>query len=304
MVRTSVGAMFVVLLAASVFAQDGAVLYAQHCGACHDGGVVRAPARRALSEMTPERIVASLENGLMRVQGAARSADEKRAIAVFLTGKPLGTMTAPVTAPRCTRPPAAFTSAPSSTWSDWSATPANNRYQPQPGLTAADVSKLKVKWAFRFAGDTSAAVQPTIVDGRVFVGSASGRVYALSLTEGCAYWTFDADTQVRTAIAVGRERGSAAPNVFFADVAANIYSVDAATGQLRWKKKGDDHPVARITGTPKFLDGRLYVPVSSLEEFAGADPKYPCCTFRGSIVALDASNGNQIWRTYTIGETP
>ena len=106
-------------------------------------------------------------------------------------------------------------------------------------------------------------------------------------------WTFDADAQVRTAMTVGRERGSTAPSVFFADVAANIYSLDAGTGQLRWKKKGDDHPVARITGTPKFLDGRLYVPVSSLEELAGADPKYPCCTFRGSVLALDASNGNQ-----------
>src|SRR6185436_2622921 len=103
---------------------------------------------------------------------------------------------------------------------------------------------------------------------------------------------------------VGRERGSAAPGVFFADVAANIYSVDGATGRLRWKKKGDDHPVARITGTPKFLDGRLYVPVSSLEELAAADPKYPCCTFRGSVVALDASTGNQIWRTHTIADPP
>src|SRR2546426_12154477 len=111
--------------------------------------------------MTPERLVASLETGLMRAQGSALNDDQRRAIAVFLTGKPLGTMTAPVTAPRCTRPPAAFTSAPSSTWSDWSATPANNRYQPRPGLAAADVSKLKVKWAFGFAGDTSAAVQPT-----------------------------------------------------------------------------------------------------------------------------------------------
>jgi polyvinyl alcohol dehydrogenase (cytochrome) len=46
------------------------------------------------------------------------------------------------------------------------------------------------------------------------------------------------------------------------------------------------------------------VPISSLEELAGADPKYRCCTFRGSVLALDAANGNQLWRTYTIGETP
>ena len=305
MVRSACATMFV-LTAVPALAQDGAALYGQYCAVCHDGGVVRAPARRALGEMTPERLVASLETGLMRAQGSALNDDQRRAIAVFLSGKPLGSMTAPVTAPRCTRAPAAFSNARPSAWDSWSAGFTNDRYQPRPGagLTAADVPKLKVKWTFGFAGDTSAAIQPTIVDGRVFVGSSSGRVYALSLSDGCAYWTFDADAQVRTATTVGRERGSAAPSVFFADVAANIYSLDAATGQLRWKKRGDDHPVARITGTPKFLDGRLYVPMSSLEELAGANPKYPCCTFRGSVIALDASNGNQLWRTYTIGETP
>ncbi len=297
----AIGCLF---LAAPAMAQDGATLYAVHCSQCHDGGVVRAPSRRTLSEMTPERIVASLENGLMRVQGSERSPDERRAIAVFLSGKPLGSMAAVNTAPRCTSAPPAFSATPRSAWSGWSPTAANDRFQSQAGgLAAADVPKLKLKWAFGFAGDTSAAVQPTVLDGRVFVGSASGRIYALSLTEGCAYWTFDADTQVRTAVAVTRE-GASGPSVFFADVAATVYSLDAATGALRWRKKADDHPVARVTGTPKLVDGRLIVPISSLEELVGADPKYPCCTFRGSVLALDAATGNQVWKTYTIGETP
>src|SRR3989442_3819642 len=244
MVRSACATMFV-LTAVPALAQDGAALYGQYCAVCHDGGVVRAPARRALGEMTPERLVASLETGLMRAQGSALNDDQQRAIAVFLSGKPLGSMTAPVTAPRCTRAPAAFSNARPSAWDSWSAGFTNDRYQPRPGagLTAADVPKLKVKWTFGFAGDTSAAIQPTIVDGRVFVGSSSGRVYALSLSDGCAYWTFDADAQVRTATTVGRERGAAPPSGFFADVAPNISSLDAATGQLRWKKRGDDHPV-------------------------------------------------------------
>ena len=295
------------LLAAPASSQDGAALYAQRCSMCHDGGVVRAPARRVLSELQPERVVASLSaDGLMRAQGAELSDNDRRAIAVFLTGKPLGTMAAPVTAPQCSQPAPAFSKASASAWNGWGAGAANERFQRQPGrgLTAADIPKLKLKWAFGFAGDTSAAIQPAIVDGRVFVGSASGRVYALSLAEGCAYWTFDADTQVRTAVTVSEDRDSNSPSVFFADVAANVYSVDARTGALRWKKKVDDHPVARVTGTPRLHQNRLYVPVSSLEELAGADPKYPCCTFRGSVVALDATNGNQIWKTYTISEAP
>ncbi len=68
--------------------------------------------------------------------------------------------------------------------------------------------------------------------------------------------------------------------------------------------KVDDHSAARITGAPTLVAGRLYVPVSSLEELPRARPDYPCCSFRGSVVALDATTGRQIWKTYTIAETP
>jgi polyvinyl alcohol dehydrogenase (cytochrome) len=46
------------------------------------------------------------------------------------------------------------------------------------------------------------------------------------------------------------------------------------------------------------------VPVASGEEGSGAVPAYECCKFRGSVVALDAATGKQIWKTYTIPEDP
>src|SRR5262249_18570268 len=58
-------------------------------------------------------------------------------------------------------------------------TTANTRFQPNPGFTAGDVPRLKLKWAFGFPGDLSANAQPVIAAGRVFVGSPSGTVYAL-----------------------------------------------------------------------------------------------------------------------------
>jgi polyvinyl alcohol dehydrogenase (cytochrome) len=67
----------------------------------------------------------------------------------------------------------------------------------------------------------------------------------------------------------------------------------------------EDHPLARITGAPTLYESRLYVPVSSTEERAGGiGSVYPCCTFRGSVVALDANTGKQIWKTYTVSEAP
>src|SRR5205085_11780827 len=92
--------------------------------------------------------------------------------------------------------------------------------------------------------------------------------------------------------------------VYFGDVRANAYAVNATTGALVWKKKVEDHPAARVTGTPTLFSGLLYVPVSSIEEATGSRPTYECCTFRGSVVALDAATGRQIWKAYTIPEAP
>jgi polyvinyl alcohol dehydrogenase (cytochrome) len=107
----------------------------------------------------------------------------------------------------------------------------------------------------------------------------------------------------------GGARGSAgSPGsryaVYFGDVKANVYAVDAETGALLWKKSAESHPLARITGAPALHNGRLYVPVASFEEGSGPNPKYECCTFRGSVVAYDAATGEQVWKTYTIPERP
>jgi len=172
-------------------------------------------------------------------------------------------------------------------------------------MTAADVPKLHLKWAFGFPNADSAAAQPSIVGRRVFVGSSSGRVYSLDLNTGCTYWTFDAEAQVRTAVSVAPigAHGSAGA-VFFADTNGNLYSLEADSGLLRWKRQVEDHPAVRTVGSPKVYAGRVYMPVSSGEEVSGGMPTYECCKFRGSVVALDVESGNQLWKTFTIPDTP
>ncbi len=297
-----VGCLLLVLSAATpALAQDGGTLYALHCGGCHDGGQPRVPQRLALTHLAPDRIVAALETGTMRTQGADRTAAERRAIAAFLSGTAIGETPAPPALKRCANPAPAAAPNPSP-WTGRGHTLVNDRYQRDGSLKAADVSKLRLKWAFAFSGDASAAVQPSILGDRVFVGSVPGRIYALSLRDGCAYWTFDADATVRTSIEVGETGGS--PVAFFGDVAATVYAVDVVSGTLRWKRKVDSHVTARVTGTPKLYGGRLYVPVSSIEELVGGSPTYPCCTFRGSVVALEAGTGEVVWKTFMIPEEP
>jgi polyvinyl alcohol dehydrogenase (cytochrome) len=169
-------------------------------------------------------------------------------------------------------------------------------------LTAGDVPKLKVKWAFGFPGELSADAQPSIAGGRVFVGTQSGTVYALSAATGCVHWTFRADAAVRAAVTIAKVGSMYA--AFIGDRAGTVYAVDATTGSLIWKAHLDDHPFARVTASPTFHDGRLYVGLASGEETAGSTADYECCTFRGSLVALDAATGKRIWKTYTIAEEP
>lgn len=297
----------VALLLSSRFicGQNGETLYKQNCASCHDGGADRAPNREAFRAMSPERVLAAMETGGMISMASRRTAAERRAIAEFLTGKsfgkPLDTNPSPQAMCRGNSSSFALTGP---VWNGWGQNTSNTRYQEgqAAGLTASSVPRLKLKWAFGFPGDLTSNAQATIAGGRVFVGSQSGTVYSLDAATGCIHWFFHASAAVRAAISVARIDASYI--AFLGDQAANVYAVNAATGRLLWRTRVDDYPVARVTGSPQFYNGRLYVPTASGEEGAGAAPDYQCCRFRGAVTALDAANGKQVWKTYTIHDAP
>ncbi len=282
---------------------DGAALYKTRCAICHEAtpALARTPKRDELAARTPESIVTAMFGGAMEIQASGLTQDEGRAIARYLTGKEFATVSDTI-AGMCSGPAKEFSLA-ASDWNGWGAELDNSRYQPKPGLAAADVPKLKLKWAFGFPGDTRATAQPTIAGGRVFVGSASGTVYSLDAASGCVYWAYKAGAAVRTAISIARAK-SGRYAAYFGDIRAIAHAVDAETGAELWKTKVEDHLAARITGATVFYEGRLLVPVASLEEGSGRAPNYECCTFRGSMVSLDAETGRQIWKTYSVLDPP
>ncbi len=141
----------------------------------------------------------------------------------------------------------------------------------------------------------------------MFVASTAGDVYALNAKTGCTYWTFHAQTGVRTALSVGpyKSAGTSGLAVYFADLGAIAYGIDAATGKQLWSHKVDDHTYATVTGSPTLYDGRLYVTTSGVgEEGQGGRSGYECCTFRGSVTALDTNSGKVVWKSYSIPEEP
>src|SRR5258708_28212069 len=77
----------------SAFAQepDGPALYKQQCALCHENpGQTRAPLPAAIKLMSPENVLRALEIGRMKDQGALLTPAQRRMLAEYLTGKPLG----------------------------------------------------------------------------------------------------------------------------------------------------------------------------------------------------------------------
>jgi polyvinyl alcohol dehydrogenase (cytochrome) len=282
--------------------------YFTNCASCHEKAESpEAPRTSLLKQMTPERIYQTLTTGTMRNVAAAISDQDKRLIAEWLGGRKvdadLSGSAAKMPNICATHPPVRSLDA---GWNGWGVDQRNSRAQPAnaAGLSPGQVSRLALKWAFGFPGATALYGQ-AVIDGRVYVSSNAGYVYSLDADTGCVHWSFQSQAVVRSGFTVGRlSRASNRLAIFFGDIHGMAYALDASTGELLWKTDTDSQPLARITGTPVLNDGRLYVPVASLEEPESGQADYACCTFRGYLSALDASTGKTIWKTYTIAEQP
>jgi polyvinyl alcohol dehydrogenase (cytochrome) len=298
--------------APAVATEFGFGIFQQHCTACHGNpSMERAPAPAQLRLYTPERILDALTTGPMKSVGDTLTDLQKRQVSESLAGRLLGS-TASGDAEKM--PNACASTAPMTdpsaqpAWNGWGAGLDNRRYQSgdSAGLDAGSVVRLKVKWVFGLPNSTSSYGQPTVVSGRVFVGSDTGYVYSLDAATGCIYWSHPSQAGVRNAMTIAPISGHGATRyaVFYGDVKANAYALDAETGKQLWTTRVEDHYTDRVTAAPAYYAGRLYVPVSSWEEFAAATPDYPCCTSVGSVVALDAASGRRIWKTYVIASRP
>jgi len=282
--------------------RSGAEIFAQACAACHGtGDTIAAPRPEALRLMSSKAIESALLDGRMKAQGASLSQNERVAVAQYL-GIPGSALSIRSSAYCSASMPPAQTDVGGAEWTGWGAGAANQRFQSeaQAGLRPADIAHLKLKWAFGFPGVATANAQPTLHAGRLYVASADGIVYSLDANSGCIHWTFQADDAVRTAVLIAGAAGNLA---IFGDLGGKAYAIDAHQGKLLWKVRVDDHPDANIVGSPAAAGALVYFPVTAGKELESAiDAKVPCCTFRGSLVALRIDDGSQQWKSYTISE--
>jgi polyvinyl alcohol dehydrogenase (cytochrome) len=272
-------------------------LFKQRCATCHANPTERTPTQDALKAMSPSFIVDALSHGMMRAQGSGLTDDERTALAEYLTGRKLGVETPMAGKCAAASPPLSLDGP---MFNGWGANVENWRFQPDPGLTADDLPRLELKWAFGVPGAILMFGQPTVAAGRVFIGGQNGHVYALDMRTGCYFWDYRASTGVRTAITVARVGGRMV--ALFADRRAHVYSVDATTGETIWKAAPDVETGASNTGAPVLFENRLYVPIANADGASAGNSSYECCKGSGAVIALDAATGDVVWKTYTTAE--
>jgi len=306
---SSLGALFAgprLAAADAPAAPPGAALFDQRCASCHLGQVPKAPHKMFLQMMQQDAIYRALTEGVMQAQASGLTETQRHELAHYLGGDKPPSPPAPV----CSGAAALFDTRLGPTTSGWGVTPDNKRFirADAAGMSAADLPRLELAWAFAFPGAQRARSQPTVAYGAVYVGSQDGTVYALDLDSGCVRWAYRASAEVRTSIVVESPEvaraSNRAPRAYFGDLLSRLYAVDAFTGELAWMVRTDDHPNATLTATPALHDGVLYVSTSSLEVVLPGDPHYECCTFRGSVQAVDAAKGAIKWKTYTVPQPP
>jgi polyvinyl alcohol dehydrogenase (cytochrome) len=276
----------------------GEAVYREYCASCHDHPGPRIPPRSALQALSAARILRTLDGGVMMRIAYGLQRNQREAVANYL-GK-AGDDTAPPASAFCSDRRFSLSENSRPSWTGWSPSLSNDRFQHAgaASLTADQVRNLKLKWAFGFAGDITAYAAPTVYNGVLFVGSAGGVVHAMNAKTGCLYWTFQADGPVRAATV-------SAPNgtghvILFPDQIGSFYALDAETGRLLWRRRIDAHEATRLTGSAVVHDGVVFVPAASWEETRSGNPKYECCTFRGSLSALRIRDGSVVWKTYMI----
>jgi len=200
-----------------------------------------------------------------------------------------------------------------SLWTSAGGNRENSRYQAsEHKLSVESVGGLAVKWVFETGGDVSAT--PAVDGDTVYFPDWAGNLYAVDRRTGEERWSVSIATvsgvpfdKVRATPAVTEDKVIVGTqgSIYFPNggPGGKVLAFNKFTGAPVWSTVAETHPAAIITQSATVFDGRVYVGVASQEEgLAALAPDYPCCSFRGSMLALDLDTGAILWKTYMAPE--
>ncbi len=281
-------------------AANGGEIFEQRCKSCHDPAIERAPGKAELAARPRADIVLALTSGIMAPLAQGLSAEQIQSVAAYLTPEAERLPAAPLTPAVAVDRMCAVNPPIKAGRNDWSSAgfdDESTRYQSNPGLKAADVPKLRLKWAFSMTGGG----QPTVIGDWLFTTNRSGKFYALDARTGCVHWVVN-DVVSRTTPLVVHDSISPSGWATFVAVASRaVRAFDAQTGAEIWKSEVlENHQSSVLSGSPVISGARIFVPISSIEEATAMRKDYVCCTFRGSLAALDLKTGKLLWKSFMI----
>ena len=295
-------------------APSGQQVFDARCKSCHEPPVDRAPGKAQLAQRPSADIERALTSGIMVPMAQGLTPADIHAVATYLSAATTQTAATGGGSGRelpaieiktgviGTETKCAANTPIKAEPGDWTTTgidDASTRFQRKPGLTTADIPRLKLKWSFSMVGGG----QPTVVGNWLFVTNRNGKFYALDARTGCVHWSVD-DLVARTTPIVMPSKLS--PSGWLTIVGGTdrvVRTFDAQTGKEIWRSAQlEAHPISLLTGSPIVAGDKLLVPISSIEEAAAMSKTYSCCTFRGSLAALDLKTGKQLWKTFVVEE--
>ena len=282
----------------------GNALYQENCATCHDGSIEKAPAANWLEMLVPQALLRTINEGIMSEQASHLSEEEKIQIVEYIVRQDRKNFPKEAELNYCKSSDMNFDLREAPEPYGWGYNTSRFIPKKSGGIDSKNIKNLKLKWAFGFPYSQRARSQPLFAMGSIFVGSQSGDIYALDVKTGCVKWNFTASGEVRTGIIMDQwengKKPDKRPYIYFGDILANEYALDAQTGELIWKIKSDDHPNATRTATSAKFEDILFIPISGLEVIPAFDDKYECCTFRGGLLAVESRTGKTLWRQYSI----
>jgi polyvinyl alcohol dehydrogenase (cytochrome) len=193
-----------------------------------------------------------------------------------------------------------------SSWDHWGNDLGNTRLAVEKSLSVANIGHLIPRWNFTTGGDVS--VTPTIATIgstlTAFFTDYAGNLYAVDARNGTVIWTKRIPEYTRNEKSITRTSIAVANDLLVMgdQKSGTMFAVHATNGSLVWKTLLDPHPNATMTQSPLIHKNIVYIGVSSNEEMVTVNPDYMCCTFRGSMNALNLTNGAVLWKTYMVPE--
>ena len=179
-------------------------------------------------------------------------------------------------------------------WTLYGADLAGTRVSQATRISSLSVASLGQSWSVEVGAPVSGT--PVIAGGVVYLGAYNGTLFAFDLASGAPLWTYETGAAVpepnlNIELGILGSAAVAGDVIFVGDATATVHALDAASGALRWQTRIDEQTAACIWSSPIAANGVVYVGVASVAKEAG---------FRGNVVALDATSGSPLWKTYSV----